>query len=88
MRLQEPLGPPLLAVSKVGPAAALVNSPFTFVVTAGLVAGSPPAATLTLTEQLDSGQAAFVQPMPDPSELKDNQLVAAISVFRRHAACV
>ncbi|KAF6251455.1 hypothetical protein COO60DRAFT_616969 [Scenedesmus sp. NREL 46B-D3] len=65
-----PPGPPVLDVTKAGPTTAKVGDPITYVVTAGVAAGSPPAAVLVLEEVLDSNVAEFVRPLPEPDNCK------------------
>ncbi|KAF6251447.1 hypothetical protein COO60DRAFT_1644960 [Scenedesmus sp. NREL 46B-D3] len=60
-----PPGPPVLDVTKAGPTTAKVGDTITYLVTAGVAAGSPPAAVLVLEEVLDSSVAEFVLPLPD-----------------------
>jgi hypothetical protein len=44
-----------------------VGQNISFLVTAGVAAGSPPAALLVLEEVLSSNIAQFVLPLPDPT---------------------
>ncbi|WIA44534.1 hypothetical protein OEZ86_007268 [Tetradesmus obliquus] len=67
---EPPPGPPVLVVSKTGPTSAKVGENITFVVTAGLAAGSPAAAVLVLDEELSSTDVQFVLPIPDANNCK------------------
>ncbi|KAF6248249.1 hypothetical protein COO60DRAFT_1630711 [Scenedesmus sp. NREL 46B-D3] len=64
-RWRIPARVPTLVVTKSGPATATVGDTITYLVTAGVAAGSPDAAVLELEEVLDSTVAKFVEPLPD-----------------------